>query len=150
VLQRNALTGYPRERYTPPVLQGAGEADAMLRFLSKPIRTVLLWQLIVTATLTLGAAAAVGADCALSAALGGLISMCAGLVSALVASWGKAESAGGVLLGALRAEGVKIGVMVLLLWLVFATYRDLVALALLGSFAVTLVIFSMAFFVREQ
>jgi ATP synthase protein I len=50
----------------------------------------------------------------------------------------------------LRAEGVKIGVMVLLLWLVFATYRDLVALALLGSFAVTLVIFSMAFFVREQ
>jgi ATP synthase protein I len=150
VLQRNALTGYLRERYTPPVSQEAGEVGAMVRFLSKPIRTVLRWQLIATVTLTLGAAAAVGPDCALSAALGGLISMCAGLVSALVASWSKAESAGGVLLGALRAEGIKIGVMVILLWLVFATYSNLVALALLGSFAVTLVIFSMAFFVHEQ
>ncbi len=122
----------------------------MLRLLSKPIRTVVRWQLIATAVLTLAAAAAIGFDGAISAALGGLISMFAGLVSALVLSWGKAGSAGGILLGALRAEGIKIGLMVILLWLVLATYRDVVALALLGSFAVTMLIFTMAFIVREH
>jgi ATP synthase protein I len=122
----------------------------MLRRLSKPIRTVLRWQLIATGVLTAVAAVAAGPDGALSAALGGMISICAGLVSAVVASWGKAESAGGVLLGALRAEGIKIGLMVVLLWLVLATYRDVITLALVGSFALTALIFTMAFVVREH
>ncbi|HUJ87977.1 MAG TPA: ATP synthase subunit I [Burkholderiales bacterium] len=122
----------------------------MLRRLSKPVRTVLRWQLIVTAALALIAATVVGADGALSAALGGLISVLAGLVSALVAASGKAGSAGGVLLGALRAEGIKIGLMVILLWLVLAAYRNVVALALLGSFAATMLIFTMAFIVRDH
>jgi ATP synthase protein I len=121
----------------------------MFRFLSKPIRAVLRWQFVATVALTLAAAAAIGRDGALSAMLGGLVSICAGLASAKVASWGKAESAGGVLLGALRAEGIKIGLMVILLWLVLATYRDVVALVLLGSFAVTMLIFTMAFFLRD-
>jgi len=50
----------------------------------------------------------------------------------------------------LRAEGIKIGLMVILLWLVLATYRDVVALALLASFAVTMLIFTMAFVVRDH
>jgi ATP synthase protein I len=122
----------------------------MLRILSKPIRTVLRWQIVATAVLTAVAAVAAGLDGALSAALGGLISIGAGLVSAAVAALSKAESAGGVLLGALRAEGIKIGLMVILLWLVLATYRDVVALALVGSFALTALIFTMAFIVREH
>lgn len=122
----------------------------MLRYLSKPIRTVLRWQIVATIVLTVVAAVAAGLDGALSAALGGLISIGAGLVSATVAALGKAESAGGVLLGALRAEGIKIGLMVILLWLVLATYRDVVALALVGSFALTALIFTMAFVVREH
>ena len=122
----------------------------MLRILSKPIRTVLRWQIVATAVLTAVAAVAAGLDGALSAALGGLISIGAGLVSAAVAALSKAESAGGVLLGALRAEGIKIGLMVVLLCLVLATYRDVVALALVGSFALTALIFTMAFVVREH
>jgi ATP synthase protein I len=122
----------------------------MLRILSKPIRTVLRWQIVATAVVTAVAAVAAGLDGALSAALGGLISIGAGLVSAAVAALSKAESAGGVLLGALRAEGIKIGLMVILLWLVLATYRDVVALALVGSFALTALIFTMAFIVREH
>ena len=122
----------------------------MLRFLSKPIRVVLRWQAYATVVLALVSAAAAGAHGAISAGLGGLISMSAGLVAGVVASRGKAASAGGVLLGALRAEGIKIGLMVILLWLVLATYRDVVALALLGSFAVTALIFTMAFVVREH
>ena len=122
----------------------------MLRALSKPIRTVLRWQLIATLALTLVAAAVAGVHGALSAVLGGAVSVCAGLVSGVAASAGKAESAGGVLVGALRAEGIKIGIIVILLWLVLATYRDVVTLAFLGTFMLTALVFSVAFVVRDR
>jgi ATP synthase protein I len=123
--------------------------NAGFRALKRPIRTVLRWQLIATAALTLIAGIVAGVDGALSAALGGAVSLCAGGVSAIVASLGDRQSAGGIVTGALRAEGVKIAVIVGLLWLVLATYADVVAPAFFGSFIVTIVIFSMAFFVRE-
>jgi len=122
----------------------------MLRALSKPIRTVLRWQLIATLAMTLVAAVVAGVHGALSAVLGGAVSVCAGLVSGAVASAGKAESAGGVLVGALRAEGIKIGIIVILLWLVLATYRDVVTLAFLGTFMLTALVFSVAFVVRDR
>ena len=91
----------------------------------------------------------IGEHGAISAALGGAVSVCAGLASAVVAAMGRSKSAGGILVGALRAEGVKIGLIAVLLWLVLATYKDVVVLVFLGAFLVTVVIFSMAFFVRE-
>jgi ATP synthase protein I len=118
--------------------------------LSKPIRTVLRWQFIVTAVLALIAGVLAGAHGAVSAALGGAVSIGAGWTSGLVASSGKADSAGGVLVVALKAEGVKIGVIVVLLGLVLATYGEVVVTAFLGSFMATALIFSMAFFVREH
>ena len=118
--------------------------------LGKPVRTVLRWQLLATAALTLAAGIWAGAHGALFASFGGLISMFAGWASGIVASWGKAESAGEVLFTALRAEVVKLGLIVILLWLVLATYGSVVVPAFLGTFAATAVIFSMAFFVREH
>ena len=117
--------------------------------LRRPIRTVLLWQAVATAALTLAGGLLAGVDGALSAALGGGVSVVAGWVSAVVAARGKARSAGGVLVGALSAEAVKIGLIAILLWVVLATYENVVAPALLGSFVVTMLIFTMAFFVRE-
>jgi len=67
----------------------------------------------------------------------------------VVASLGKARSAGEVLIGALMAEAVKVGLIVLLLWLVLATYDGVVMGAFFGSFFATVLIFGMAFFVRE-
>jgi ATP synthase protein I len=122
----------------------------MLRNLAKPIRTVLRWQVMATAALTLLAWIVAGVHGALSAALGGAVSILSGLGSAVVASVGKAESAGGILLAVLRAEAVKLGLIVILLWLVLATYRDVVATAFIGSFVATVLIFSMAFFVRDD
>ncbi|TAK43459.1 MAG: ATP synthase subunit I [Betaproteobacteria bacterium] len=116
---------------------------------SRPIRTVLLWQLIATAALTLAGAYLAGVHGALSAALGGAVSFGAGLAAAVVASRGNAQSAAGILTGALAAEGVKFGLIGVLLWLVLATYRDVVVLAFLGTFVLTALVFSMAFFVRE-
>ena len=118
--------------------------------LSKPIRTVLRWQLFATAVLTLLAGVVAGAHGALSAALGGAVSVCAGWASGAVAARGKAKSAGEVLVGALLAEGIKIGLIVILLGLVLATYSEVVVMVFLGSFLATVLIFSMAFFVREH
>jgi ATP synthase protein I len=121
----------------------------VFRRLSKPVRTVLQWQLVATAAIALVAALLAGIHGASSAAAGGAISIVAGLSAAFVASRSDAKSAGRVLVGALRAEAVKVGLAVLLLWLVLANYEEAVVAAFIGAFAVTMVIFSMAFFVRE-
>ena len=140
-------------RYTFSAVQGAKRPNALLRALRKPIRTVLMWQLAATAAMTLAAALFADADIAMasavSAAAGGIVSIVAGLASALVASLGNTKSAGGVLVGALRAEAVKLGLALLLLWLVLANYEEAVVAVFLGAFVVTMLIFSMAFFVRE-
>ena len=77
------------------------------------------------------------------------MSITAGLASALVASMGDAKSAGGMVLGALRAEAVKLGLAVVLLWLVLVNYGEAVVGAVIATFVVTLLIFAMAFFVRD-
>ena len=135
--------------YNFAALLGAKRTNAMLRQLSKPIRTVLRWQLAATAAMTIAAALLSGAPAAGSAAAGGLISVVAGLASAFVASRGDAKSAEGILFGALRAETVKIGLAVLMLWLVLANYGEAAVGVLVGSFVVTMLIFAMAFFVRD-
>jgi len=61
----------------------------------------------------------------------------------------RCESAGGILFGALRAETVKIGLAVLLLWLVLANYAEAQVGVLATAFVTTMLIFGMAFFVRE-
>jgi ATP synthase protein I len=111
--------------------------------LTRPIRTVLRWQLIATAALAALGWALAGEQ--------GSVSLGAGWTAAMVAAGAsKGESAGGVLVTALKAEGVKLGVIAILLWLVLATYREVVVTAFIGSFLATMLIFSMALFVRER
>lgn len=126
--------------------------NAGLRRLGKPVRTVLLWQVSVTAVLALIGAGAAGIHGALSVVLGGAVSIVAGLVAAsLVARrTAKTKTASAVLLAAIRAEAVRIGLIVILLWLVMATYQSVVVPVFFGAFIVTLLIFSLAFFVRED
>ena len=121
----------------------------MLRHLSKPVYTVLRWQLAATALLALAAGGLAGLHGAISAVAGGLVSIIAGLAAAFVASRGDTKSAGGLVVGALRAEGVKVGLIALLLWLVLQTYPGVVITAFMASFILTVLIFAMAFFVRD-
>ena len=121
----------------------------MQHALRKPVLAVLRWQLIATAALTLTAGALADSHGAVSAALGGSVSILSGTVSAVVASLGKADSAGGIVLAALGAEAVKIGLIVILLWVVLTNYGDVVVAAFLGTFLATALIFAMAFFVRD-
>ena len=108
-----------------------------------------MWQLAATAVTALVAVLVADMPGALSAAAGGGVSIIAGLASAFVASMSRGQSAGGVLAGALRAEAVKLGLALLLLWLVLANYEQAAVGVFLGAFVVTMLIFSMAFFVRE-
>ena len=116
---------------------------------SKAIRTVFRWQACATAAMTAFAGFLWGMHAGLSALLGGLVSMVAGTVFAIVAYSGRGASAGSVLRVALRAEAAKIIAVVLLLWLVLATYKEVVALGFLGAFVVTVMIFSAAISVRD-
>jgi len=137
-------------RYNFSDLPGAEEESAMLPRLSKPIRKVLFWQVAVTTAIAVVAAILLGAQGAVSAAAGGAISLIAGVASALVASGRAAKSAGGILVVALKAEAVKLGLALILLWLVLANYDDAVSGALLVSFVATMLVFSMALFVRDE
>lgn len=116
---------------------------------SKAIRTVLRWQIIATGAMTLVLGLLTNVHSAVSAMLGGLVSICAGISFSIVISLSRSNSLAGTLLTAFRAEAAKVTVAVVLLWLVFATYRDVVAVGFIGSFAISILIFGMAFFVRE-
>jgi ATP synthase protein I len=117
---------------------------------SRPIRTVLRWQLLATvlsATLFWWFAGVHGAA---SAALGGLVTVAAGIVFALIGAPSPDRPAASALAWLLRAEAAKIGSTVLLLWLVLALYDDVVVTALIVTFVISTLIFSMAAFVREH
>ena len=108
--------------------------------------------MVVYAAVAVAAVAALveGTNGTVSAIAGGLVSVVAALGSAVVAARSGGRSAGGILVGALRAEGFKLALIVVLLWLVLATYHEIVPVAFFGSFIATVMIFSMAFFVRDN
>lgn len=118
--------------------------------LGQPIRTVLRWQLLATALAILIVGLLTGTHGAISAALGGAISITAGLAAAWYALRKPAADAPTAVASALVAEAVKVVLLVAGLVAVFVLYKNVVALALIATFAVTAVLFSMAFFVRES
>lgn len=123
----------------------------MIRIKSKPIRTVLSWQMIATAVLIFVSGLLAGEHGAISAALGGAVSLVAGLgFAAVVQLMGGDKSAGGTVVTALQAETVKIGLAIVLLWVVLTAYKEVVPPICVGSFVVSILIFSMAFFVRDN
>ena len=122
----------------------------MIGLLSRALRTVLRWQLLVTAALAAISALAAGRHGAVSAALGGLVSFVAGLGFAAVASASRKDSVGLAMLAALRAEAVKIVLIVALLWVVLSVYKSVVIVAFIGTFTVTVIVFALALFVREK
>ena len=49
----------------------------------------------------------------------------------------------------LKAEGAKVLVIIVSLWLVLATYKEVVMLGFIGTFILAVIIFSMAIFLRN-
>lgn len=117
--------------------------------LSRPIRTVLRWQLLATALAVVALGALAGAHGAISAALGGAISMTGGLAAAWFALRKPAHDAATAVTSALIAEGLKVFLIVAGLAAVFVLYKNVVAIGLIATFAITTILFSMALFVKE-
>lgn len=112
--------------------------------------SVFRWQAYATGALTLVAGALLGWHGAVSAALGGLIGLASGAGFAFSVARSKTGSAGNIVAAALRAEAVKIVITIMLLWLVLATYNDVVAIVFIAAFIVSVLIFSLLAFARAQ
>ena len=120
---------------------------------TKPFRTVLKWQVIATAAVAAVAGLMAGAHGAVSAMLGGVVNVAAGVVYGWLLGWGlgakAVPDAGSSLVAMFRAEAGKVLVIVGGLWLALSTYRDMVPAAFFTAFVITVIVFSMAFFVRD-
>ena len=120
----------------------------------KSLRTVLVWQLGVTVLLAGVGVWLAGVHGAVSALLGGMVAMAGGLVFALLAprkaQKDAADMAWDGLSRMLKAEGAKVLVIVVLLWLVLVMYKNVVTLGFIGTFIVAVIIFSMAVFFRNS
>lgn len=121
---------------------------------TKPVRTVLRWQLIATAAIAAIAGALAGREGAMSAALGGLVNVAGGVAYAWLLGVGSGaqrfHDAGSALAAMFRAEAGKVVVIVGGLWLALTSYGDMVPGAFFTAFVVTVIVFSMAFFVRDE
>jgi ATP synthase protein I len=110
---------------------------------------VLIWQAAATLVIAAIAGLWVGAQGALSAVLGGVINLSAGVVYAFVLALAPGKTAGATVVAMFRAEAAKILVIIGQLWLVLATYKEVVLPALLAAFVVTVLLFRVALIVRD-
>ena len=115
----------------------------------RPIRIVLRWQVIVTVVLTLAAALLWGRDGAVSAALGGAVNVVAGWVYGWRVSLGEVRTAGEALRTMLRAEALKVLLIIAGLWMVLSLYPDIVHIAFFTVFVITVMVFAAAIAVRD-
>lgn len=122
--------------------------------IKRPLRIVMGWQLVLTMLLAVLCAWLAGVHGAISALLGGVVAMAGGLAFAWLASAQKIrsqspEAAWDGLTSIFKAEAAKVAVIIVLLWLVLATYKEVVVLGFIGTFILAVITFSMAIFLRN-
>jgi ATP synthase protein I len=116
---------------------------------TKPIRRVLKWQAGATVVIAVIAGVWQGGHAALSAVLGGVVNITAVVVYAVVLRISNPASAGGTVAALFRAEAAKILAIILQLWLVLMTYREVVFAVFFASFVITVLLFRMALLERN-
>ena len=116
---------------------------------SRPLRAALAWQLACTAIIASVAGIVGGLHASASVVLGGGSIVAANVAYAIVIGLSAPRSAGATLRVVVRAETVKIALIVLELWLVFTRYPDLVPLAFVGGFMVAVLIWPVALLYKE-
>jgi ATP synthase protein I len=119
------------------------------RISSKPIRTVLRWQVYATVVIALGAGWFAGQHGAVSAVLGGVVNQIADLAYALLVGGRGIRTAGQTLRTLFRAEAVRVLLIVVLLGGVLTAYKSVVHPVLFLSFVVSVMVFRAAILVKE-
>jgi len=143
------LTRCDKKPYNPKVCFALALTSRPNRPPSFPIRRVAVWQALATLAVATVAGAWAGWQGALSAVLGGVINIAAGAVFAMLLALNPTATATGTVRTLLRAEAAKIAVIVLQLWLVLTTYRDVVHAAFFSAFVVTVLVSQAAILVQD-
>src|SRR3954463_11083295 len=114
----------------------------MLRSVSpltqRPLWLVLVWQACAALVLAAIAALCVGKHAAASALLGGMSVVVAGSFYLIMVSGRRIGSAGDTIRTLVRAEAVKIMLIVFQLWLVLTKYHGVIAPIFIGAFVVAI------------
>ena len=108
--------------------------DSTNTTISRAYNKALRWQVIATALVALASFALAGSHAALSALLGG-VSVIAGSYAGVATTRKSSANPGALLITLLKAEAIKIIVIVLLLLAIYKFYAGLVPLALIGGLA---------------
>jgi ATP synthase protein I len=127
----------------------SGFQDKPPAWIGRAFRRTMAWQGAASLVIAAIAAMVAGGHGFLSAALGGSICIVGVLAFALVSRRPKGD-ARSVIRTALRAEGVKMLVIVVLLWLVLSAYHGMVVLAFFGAFVVSVLLSGLAFAVSDN
>ncbi len=127
----------------------AGPVRAQAPLSTPAIRRVLKWQAIVTGAGALVAYGWGGGHAALSAALGGVVNIAAVVVFAVVYALSGPTSRSGTVAALIRAEALKILVIVGQLGLILATYKAIVPVAFFATFVITVLLFRLALLDRN-
>jgi ATP synthase protein I len=114
-----------------------------------PVGRIASWQFLATVAIAAIGGWWAGLHGALSALLGGLVNITAGVVYAVVVGLRRAPTAGDTVRTMIRAEAAKITLIVLQLWLVLTTYREVVAAALIAAFVATVLVSTAAIAMRD-
>ena len=127
----------------------AGPVRAQAPLSTPAIRRVLKWQAIVSVAGALVAYGWGGGHAALSAALGGVVNITAVVVFAVVYTLSRPTSRSGTVSALIRAEALKILVIVGQIGLILATYKAIVPVAFFATFVITVLLFRLALLDRD-
>ena len=105
-----------------------------------PAARIAAWQAIASIVVALFAGWLAGWHGAVSALLGGVVNVSAGIVFAMLVNVGRSATVVGTVRTMLRAEAAKIIVIVLQLWALIGTYRQMVYAAFFAAFVVTVLV----------
>lgn len=116
---------------------------------NRPMRAALAWQL--AATVVCASVAGLFGDthAAVSAALGGAVIIVGNVAYALTVSLSAPRSAGATIQTLLRAQAVKVLLVVLGIWQVFSRYEDIVPMPLIITLTLTVLLWPVALLYRD-
>ena len=113
------------------------------------MQAALAWQLGATASSALVAGLVGGMHAAVSAALGGAVVVVANVAYVCTVTLSAPRTAGATIQTLVRAEAVKVALIVLELWLVFSGYGAVVALPLVVTLILTVLLWPVALLYRD-
>ena len=122
---------------------------AVFALVGRPLRAALAWQVACTAIIASAAGFVWGLHASASVVLGGGSIVAANVAYAFVVGLSAPRSISATMRVVVRAETVKIALIILELWLVFSVYPNLVPLAFVGAFVIAVLIWPVALLYKD-